>query len=41
MVASQQEGRTIETRKVKEAFRALTKKHEFLIVEARAASWSR
>ena len=33
MVAAQQEGRTIETRKVKKAFRALTKMHEFLIVE--------
>ena len=33
MVAAQQEGRTIETRKIKEAFRLLKKKHEFLIVE--------
>jgi dethiobiotin synthetase len=33
MVAAQQEGRTIEIRKVKKAFRLLTKKHEFLVVE--------
>jgi dethiobiotin synthetase len=33
MVAAQQEGRTIDLRKIKEAFRHLAKKHEFLIVE--------
>jgi dethiobiotin synthetase len=33
MVAAQQEGRTIEIRKIKEAFRALTKRHEFMVVE--------
>jgi dethiobiotin synthetase len=33
LVAAQREGRTIEIRKIKSAFRALTKKHEFLIVE--------
>jgi dethiobiotin synthetase len=33
MVAAQQEGRTIEIGKIREAFRVLTKKHEFLIIE--------
>lgn len=33
MVAARQEGRTIEIRKIKEAVRLLTKRHEFLIVE--------
>jgi dethiobiotin synthetase len=33
MVAAQREGRTIELRKIREAFRLLTKRHEFLIVE--------
>ncbi len=33
MVAAQREGRTIEIRKIMGAFRALTKRHEFLIVE--------
>jgi dethiobiotin synthetase len=33
MVAAQREGRTIKLRKIREAFRLLTKKHEFLIIE--------
>jgi len=33
MVAAHQEGRAIKLRKIREAFRLLTKKHEFLIVE--------